>query len=154
MPRKLWKKILKSLARNFIWYKFRIVLLRWCGFEIGKDVYIADGLVIVEELADRGHVIIGDRVSFAPNVTLVTSSHPNNSRIAPYVPTPRGKVVIEADAWIGAGAIILPEVTIGTGAVVGAGSVVTRDVPPYDIVAGIPAKKIGEVSIPLEKRVR
>ena len=123
-------------------------LLRWCGFEIGRDVYIADGLMIVEELADRGNVRIGDRVSFAPRVTLVTSSHPNHSRIAAVAPTAKGPIVIEDDAWIGAGAVILPGVRIGRGAVVGAMSVVTSDVPELTIVAGQPAKEIRRLAAP------
>ncbi|NIN00130.1 MAG: acyltransferase [candidate division Zixibacteria bacterium] len=139
---KLKKKILKTLARNCIWYKWRISLLRMCHFKIGKDVYIADDFIIVEELADKGNVVIGDRVSFAPRVTIVTSSHPNFSKIRSFAPVQRGKVIIRNDAWIGCGAIILPNVTIGEGAVVGAGSVVTEDVPPYHIVGGIPAKII------------
>jgi acetyltransferase-like isoleucine patch superfamily enzyme len=48
--------------------------------------------------------------------------------------------VIEDDVWVGAGAVILPGVTIGRGAIVGAGAVVTRDVPPFAIVAGVPAR--------------
>jgi acetyltransferase-like isoleucine patch superfamily enzyme len=152
MLRKLIKKILKTMASYCIWYKWRIWLLRRCGFEIGRDVYIGDGLIIVEELLDRGHVKIGDRASLAPRVTLVTSSHPNNSKIRPFVPTPRGKIIIEPDAWIGAGAILFPDVTVGQGAVVGAGSVVTKSVESYTIVAGIPAKRIAEVSIPDNER--
>ena len=150
--RKLIKKLLKSLAGSALGNPCRNFLLRRCGYSIGKDVYIADGLTIVEELADRDHVIIGDRVSFAPKVTLVTSSHPNNSLIRPFVPTPRGQVIIEADAWVGIGAIILPNVTVGRGAVVGAGSVVTKDVPPFTIVAGIPAKQIADVPMPDDQR--
>jgi len=115
---------------------------------IGKDVYIGDDFIVVEELMDKGNVVIGDRVSFAPRVTIITSSHPNFSKIRPYVPVVRGKVVIENDAWIGCGAIILPNVTIGEGAVVGAGSVVTKDVPPYHIVAGIPAKIVKKIEFP------
>ncbi len=152
MLRKLYKKMLKTMAGCVIWYKWRIWLLRRCGFKIGCGVYIGDGLIIVEELLDRGHVVIGDRASLAPRVTLVTSSHPNNSRISPYVPTPHGRIVIEPDAWIGVGSIILPDVTIGRGAVVGAGSIVTKSVPAYTIVAGIPAKPIGEVPMPEGER--
>ena len=56
-------------------------------------------------------------------------------------------MAIEDDAWIGAGAIILPGVTIHKGAIVGAGSVVTKDVPPYSIVAGNPARVIRQIDI-------
>lgn len=58
--------------------------------------------------------------------------------------TPDFQVIIKDYAWIGSNVIILPKVTIGKGAVVAAGSVVTKSVPDYTLVAGIPAKKIGE----------
>lgn len=140
--RRGWKKILKRWARNAFFPGWRVTLLRQCGFRIGDGVYIADDFIVVEELADWGNVTIGDRVSIAPRVTIVTSSHPNNSRIRAFAAVANGPVVIEADAWIGAGAIILPGVRIGRGAVVGAGSVVSQDVPPLSVVAGQPARVI------------
>ncbi|HEX5962722.1 MAG TPA: acyltransferase, partial [Gemmatimonadales bacterium] len=117
---RLRKKILKRWARNAFFPAWRVRLLRACGFTIGRDVYIADDLLIVEELADRANIIIGDRVSIAPRVTLVTSSHPNRSRIRGFAPVSEGAIVIEEDAWLGAGCVVLPGVRIGRGAVVGA----------------------------------
>lgn len=140
--RRGWKKVLKRWARNAFFPGWRVALLRQCGFTIGQGVYIADDFIVVEELADKGNVTIGDRVSIAPRVTLVTSSHPNNSRIRSFAAVTNGPVVIEADAWIGAGAIILPGVRIGRGAVVGAGSVVNQDVAALTVVAGQPARVI------------
>ena len=153
MFRKIYKKIFKMIAAYIGWHPLRILLLRSCGFVIGKGVYIADGLIIVEELRDRRNVIIGDRASFAPRVTIVTSSHPNNSHIRPYVSTPKGVVTIGADAWIGAGVIILPGITIGNGAVIGAGSVVSKDIPPYKIAVGTPARVIADVPVPEAERI-
>lgn len=121
--------------------KLRIFLFRLSGYSIGKDVFIGEDLIISDELHDR-NVIIGDRASIAPRVTLVTSSGPNLSKIRPYVKVVDGCVRIEQDAWIGAGAIILPNITIGEGAVVGAGAVVTKNVLPYTVVVGVPAKAI------------
>jgi len=60
----------------------------------------------------------------------------------------KGDIVLESDVWIGTGSVILPNVTIGEGAVVGANSVVTRSVPPYTVVGGLPAKKIKDVVVP------
>ncbi|MGI8819185.1 MAG: acyltransferase, partial [Gemmatimonadales bacterium] len=100
---RLRKKILKRWARNSFFPAWRVSLLRSCGFSIGREVYIADDLIIVEELADRGNLTIGDRVSIAPRVTLVTSSHPNHSRIRGFAPVSQGPIVIEEDAWLGAG---------------------------------------------------
>src|SRR5690606_38545488 len=107
-----------------------------------------DGLTIVDELADRATVTLGDRVSIATNVTLVASSHPNASRIRDVAPVRRAPVVIEDDAWIGAGAVILPGVRVGRGAIVGALALVSGDVEPLQIVAGQPAREIGRVPTP------
>lgn len=151
MRRFLWrlrKKILKRWARNAFFPAWRVQLLRWCGFKIGKDVYIADDIIVVETLEDRDNLFIGDRVSMAPRVTLVTSSDPNDSRIRPFAPVERAPIVIEDDAWLGTGAIVMPGVRIGRGAIVGAQSVVTRDVPPLHIVAGQPAKTIRVLTPP------
>lgn len=139
---RLRKKILKRWARNAFFPGVRVLLLRACGFSIGSDVYIADDFIVVEELRDRGNVTIGDRVSIAARVTLVTSSHPNRSRIRDVAPLRSGPVVLQDDAWIGVGATILPGVTVGAGAVVGAHSVVHRDVEPRTIVAGVPARPV------------
>jgi len=62
-----------------------------------------------------------------------------------------GKIVLNDDCWIGTGAIILPNVSIGKMAVVSAGAVVTRDVPPYSIVAGVPAKIIKKLNSQIQK---
>jgi maltose O-acetyltransferase len=151
MRRFLWrlrKKILKRWARNAFFPAWRVQLLRWCGFRIGRDVYIADDIIVVEILEDRNNLFIGDRVSMAPRVTLVTSSDPNDSRIRPFAPVERAPIVIEDDAWLGAGVIVMPGVRIGRGAIVGAASVVTRDVPPLHIVAGQPAKTIRVLTPP------
>jgi acetyltransferase-like isoleucine patch superfamily enzyme len=151
MRRFLWrlrKKILKRWARNAFFPAWRVQLLRWCGFKIGKDVYIADDIIVVETLEDRDNLFIGDRVSMAPRVTLVTSSDPNDSRIRPFAPVERAPIVIEDDAWLGTGAIVMPGVRIGRGAIVGAQSVVTRDVPPLHVVVGQPAKTIRVLTPP------
>lgn len=92
-------------------------------------------------LDNRGGITIGDNVSISSQVCILTADHDMAS------PTNEGRerpVHIEDYVFIGTRAMILPGVTLGRGAVVGAGAVVTRDVPPYTIVAGIPAKKIGD----------
>jgi len=145
---RLRKKILKRWARNAFFPGWRIELLRLCGFRIGRDVYIADDLLIVEELAERGNITIGDRVSIAPRVTLVTSSHPNQSQIRSVAPVSQGAIVIEEDAWLGTGCVVLPGVRIGRGAVIGAHSVVHQDVAPLHVVAGQPARTVRELTRP------
>jgi acetyltransferase-like isoleucine patch superfamily enzyme len=143
---RLRKKILKRWARNAFFPSTRVGMLRLCGFNIGDEVYIADDLIIVEELAERGNITIGHRVSIAPRVTLVTSSHPNHSRTRPFAPVAQGPIIIEDDAWLGAGCVILPGVRIGRGAVVGANSVVAHDVLPLNVVAGQPARTVRELT--------
>lgn len=145
---RLRKKILKRWARNAFFPSWRVQLLRWCGFEIGRNVYIADDFMVVEELADRGGLVIGDRVSVAPRVTMVTSSHPNNSLIREFAPVQRGTIVIEDDAWLGVGVTVLPGVRIGRGAVIGAHSVVHKDVAPLQVVAGRPAANVRSLDAP------
>jgi maltose O-acetyltransferase len=144
----LKKKLLKTLIRFIPGNSLRIILLRACDYKIGKKVYIGEDLIVSEVLEDFSEkLIIEDRVAIAQRVTFVTASDPNYSRLWDYVKIIRGKIIIKHDAWIGVGVIILPNVTIGEFSIVGAGAVVTKDVPPYTIVAGIPAKPIKKIKI-------
>jgi acetyltransferase-like isoleucine patch superfamily enzyme len=110
--------------------------------EFGDQVDIGE----FTHIRANGGIRIGSRVLIAANVTITTREHP--------VALPRWKVtkdapiVIEDDVWIGAGAIVLPGVTIGRGSVVAAGAVVTEDVPPFTVVGGVPAKTIKQVPQP------
>jgi maltose O-acetyltransferase len=142
------KKLLKMLVKGMPGYPLRAILLRLAGYQVGADVFIGEELIIVDEPRDRGLVSIGDRVAISPRVTLVVSSRPNASRIAPFVPVKHARIVIEDDAWLGAGVVVLPGVRIGAGAVVAANAVVTANVQPYTIVGGVPARVIREVSVP------
>lgn len=146
--RAIVKKILKLLIKQMPMYQLRSAMLRWCGYAVGKDVYVGEDLIIIDEPSDWGMVSIGDRVAVSPRVTLVVSSRPTFSRMGPYVPVKHGPITIENDVWLGTGVVVLPNITIGEGAVVGANSVVTEDVRPYTIVGGSPARLIREVSVP------
>ena len=95
--------------------------------------------------AGRGGITIGDNVLVGYETIIMTSTWNFQD---PDVPIKlqgitTKPVVIGNDVWLGARVIIVPGVTIGDGAVVGAGAVVTKDVPPYTVVAGVPARKIG-----------
>jgi len=143
------KKLFKLVAKHLPGYGLRIRLLRMCGYVIGDQVYVGEDIIIIDDLGDgQFNLCIGDRASISPRVTFVMHTQPNESRIAPFVNSHKGSITIEPDAWIGTGAVILPGLTIGEGAVVGANSVVTRSVPPYTVVGGVPAHKIKDVEVP------
>jgi len=105
---------------------------------LGRDCVIAEGCSL--DLEER--ITLGDRVRMGAGVMILTSTHelgPREHRAGPVVHRP---VVIEDGAVLGARSILLPGVTVGAGAVVADGAVVTQDVPPMTRVAGIPAVKV------------
>jgi len=104
---------------------------------IGEDTIIGEGAV----LDGRDKLLIGDHVDVASEVMFYNAEHDIHSGDFHAHNAP---VVVEDYVFIGPRAIILPGVTIGRGAIVGAGAVVTKDVPAFAIVGGIPAKVIGE----------
>jgi maltose O-acetyltransferase len=141
IPKAVFKKAVKFLAENFPLNCVRVWALRSAGYHIGKLVYIGEDLHITDELDNYScSLVIGDRVAIAPDVILILASYPNYSKLRHKVNTALGKITICDDAWIGAGAIIFPNVLIGEQAIVGAGSVVTKDVPARAIVVGNPAR--------------
>lgn len=92
-----------------------------------------------------GRIVIGNDVLFGPNVVLRSNNH-KYAQIDVLINDQGmtdGEIIIGNDVWIAAGAIVLPNVHISDGAVVAAGAVVTRDVPAYTVVGGVPARKIG-----------
>ena len=111
----------------------------------GQNLTIGENTIINRgcKIDARGGVSIGSNVSVSPYCYIITASHEHNS---PDFRGMTGELTVKIGdfSWIGASSIILPGVTIGEGAVIGAGSVVTRNVPPFSIVAGNPASKIGD----------
>lgn len=93
----------------------------------------------------RGKIQIGNDVLIGPNVVLRSNNHIFSSRALPIADQGMtdGTITIEDDVWIASNAVVLPDVHIGRGAVIAAGAVVTRDVPPFSVVGGVPAKIIG-----------
>lgn len=102
--------------------------------KLGKHVFINHGCSFL----DLGGITIEDHVLIGPQVKLVTENHPLNPEDR------RGMlakpILIKENAWIGAGATLLPGITIGKNSVVAAGALVTKDVPPDTVVGGVPAK--------------
>ena len=120
------------------------------GLAIGNDVYIGKGCTI------ECNGSIGDGVMIANNVGLIGRNDHDfravgkSIRRCPWIGDadfdPKLKaerLVVGDDVWIGYGAIVLSGVTLGRGAIIAAGSVVTRDIPPYAIAAGVPARPVG-----------
>ena len=101
----------------------------------GKNVFINHSAI----LSSSGGIKFGDNVMVAPGLKIATINHDMYDRHVTYT---YGKVTVKENAWIGMGVTICPGVTIGKYAVVAAGAVVTKDVPDYAVVGGIPAKVI------------
>lgn len=148
---KILRKLCRSVSKSIFPNSLRIFLLRKAGIKIGEDVVINEGFTLACDMGYEENLIIEDRAAFGGNVTAIITSHPNFSKLKylkntyPSIEV-KGKICIKHDAWIGAGAIILPNLVIGEYSIVGAGSVVTEDVEPFTIVAGVPAKVIKRLS--------
>jgi maltose O-acetyltransferase len=105
---------------------------------VGDRFYANTGCIFL----DSAPVTIGDRVLLGPAVQLLAVTHPLEAELRAQGLEYAKPIVVGDDVWLGGGAIVLPGVTIGDRAVVGAGSVVTRDVPADTVVAGSPARFI------------
>jgi acetyltransferase-like isoleucine patch superfamily enzyme len=112
----------------------RVRLNRWRGVHIGEDVWIGYDAII--ETSHPELVTIRDRAAIGIRATIIAHNREQQG------------VLIEEDAVLGPGVIVLPNVTIGRGAIVTAGSVVTKSVPPKTMVQGNPARVIATVEVP------
>jgi acetyltransferase-like isoleucine patch superfamily enzyme len=145
---RLPRKVVRWLATLHPDARLRRLLFQATGVEIGEGTYINSNLALYDEY--QGLIRFGARVAVAHNVTIVASSNPNNSRLAE-LPHVRDHLIITKpvticdDVWLGTGAIILPGVTVGRGAVVGAGALVREDIPPFAVVAGSPARIVKQL---------
>lgn len=121
----------------------KIFVMKNVEFMSPQRISIGDNSVVNKGtlLDGRGTLTIGKNVDIAREVIIWTCTHDVNH---PKHSTHCSPVTVEDHVWIGCRAIIMPGVKIGRGAVIGAGSVVTKDVPPKTIVAGVPAKIIRE----------
>jgi len=140
--KKMNNYLLETLAYNCPVNSWRIRLHKWRGVNIGSNVLI--GLRVTLDHSYPEYIYIEDDVSLAGNNYVLAHSnpYPHFEKVLPSFVAP---VVIKKGAWIGIGATILPDVTIGEYAVVATGSVVTKDVLPKVLVAGVPAKIVKEL---------
>lgn len=110
-----------------------------CHF--GKNVYANFNLTCVDDT----HIYVGDYTMFGPNVTLATPGHPILPELREKQYQFNMPIHIGKNCWLGAGVIVLPGVTIGDNSVIGAGSVVTKDVPANVVAVGNPCRVIREI---------
>ena len=122
-----------QIGENSIIYN-QLIVVRPKNVKIGKNVTVMNGVLMMS----AGGITIEDNVLVAANVQLITNNHDPYDR---YVITCK-PILIKEGAWIGAGATILPGVTVGKYAIVGADSLVSKDIPDYGIAVGSPAKVI------------
>jgi maltose O-acetyltransferase len=147
--------------------QLRSYIMRWVGFKISPGVMILstpsltgekgyyqrliideDAFIGVDSLFDLAATIyIGVRVTLGPGVMIITGTHEFGNPVARAGPVKSAPVRICNGAWLGARATILPGVTVGEGAIVAAGAVVTKDVAPHTVVGGVPAKLIRQLPI-------
>ncbi|MBQ3264451.1 MAG: sugar O-acetyltransferase [Ruminococcus sp.] len=115
----------------------------WGGHHVhfGSYIYANSNLTLV----DDGHIYVGDRVMFAPNVTVATANHPLDAELRAKGLQYNRDVHIGEKTWIGAGAVIIPGVTVGRNCVIGAGSVVTKDIPDNSLAVGNPCRVLREI---------
>lgn len=141
----------KFLATYYPDANIRKLYLQDMGVVFGEHSFANIGFVKIPNTRSEHKVFIGRNVSVAPNVMCICEASANNGKEInqyPYVAGQAacaGNIHIEEDVWIGANVTILPGITIKKCAVVGAGSVVTKDLEAYGVYAGVPAKKIRDI---------
>ena len=107
----------------------------------GKNIYCNFGVTMVDDT----HIYVGDGTMFAPNVVIATAAHPINPELRARGLQYNMPVRIGRNCWLGAGVIVMPGVTIGDNVVIGAGSIVTKDIPSNVVAVGNPCRVMRQV---------
>lgn len=139
--KEMLKNILGKCGEN-IWIEPTLQMAYGKNTYIGENFYANFNLVIVDDF----DVYIGDNVMIAPNVTITPTGHPVDPTLRKGGMQFSIPVKIGNDVWIGANVVILPGVTIGDNSVIGAGSIVTKDIPSNVVAVGNPCKVLREIS--------
>ena len=116
----------------------------WGGkhVHLGSHVYVNYNLTLVDDT----HIYIGDHVMIAPNVVIATGTHPIHPELRRKEAQFNLPVHIQDNVWLGAGCLVMPSVTIGENSVIGAGSVVTKDIPANVVAVGNPCRVLRDIS--------
>lgn len=150
---KIFSYLYYTISKGAPSSKLRLFGLKRVSYvQVGKNCYLGPSITITpfgggktySKKSNEIFLTLGDRVAVSPNVSFLCSMHPENSKLSEIY----GKIkpiIIEDDVWIGAGAIILAGVTLHRCSVIGAGALVTKDVPEKTVVAGVPAKYLKDV---------
>lgn len=166
--RNLWFALLGVRMRGYVWMRRISIPRQWSDISLAQDVSLDDGVVLLCSGAPKANKIAIGQGTYVNRYTMLDAhteiSIGRNCMIGPHCyitdanhgrapgvvvkdqqmePRP---VVIEEDVWLGAGVVVLPGVRLGRGCVIGAGAVVTDDVPEQAVFAGVPARAIGSRS--------
>ena len=135
----IYKALGARIGKNAVFH-FKTEIRRPTGLVVGTGTIIGDNAL----LDARNGLVMGNHVCLSSNVSIYTEQHDHRDPLFRCTEGRNKRVVLGDRVWIGSNAIVLPGVTIGEGAVCCAGCVVTKDVEPYAVVAGIPAKKVND----------
>lgn len=141
---KTWYKALGVKGVNYMISSKITIVGSYANLELGEYAEINTGCFLLA----KDEIIIGENSTLAYQTTILTSANPNgpHNELVKVYPKMSAPVVIGNNSWIGARATILPGIIIGNFCVVAAGSVVTKDIPDYSVVAGVPAKVIKKLN--------
>lgn len=141
----LWRFFLDKVAFFCPIKSWRTIIHRWRGVKIGKDVYIGHEVlfdrVFTDQISIGDHTSVGDRTVITAHANI-----PSNTRLKKIYPRAVMPTKIGKGVWIMPNVVLAPGITIGDEAVIATGSVVTKDVPPRCLVAGVPAKVVKDLS--------
>jgi acetyltransferase-like isoleucine patch superfamily enzyme len=140
----MFNKLRIGLAGNFLKIGKNCKIQPRVNFGDGNNIVIGDNCMINENVYIQ-QAIIGNYVMIAPNVAIYSNSHIYSRLDIPMIlqeKTEEQPCIIEDDVWIGRNAVIMPAIRIGSGSIIGAGAVVTKNVEPYSIMGGVPARLI------------